>query len=423
MRGRRAPELAAGKLAEFLDTLWEEKIGALLASEFDKLSVQQQVDLQTDIAQAKVHISMVLSQKCHFWEVLPWRLCGLAHHDMDVARASACACIQQFDRSVQQESLHHPLSWKLLGPDSQLRPDLIKFASGDVNLGDAPELELEVASLAFVPVVERVVERLHAEVHRAIATRHCSAPYVSFSARSHILQGYLSGPQDQQDLLCKFASSARDHKALLRDFGLDCHPRVQQLLQKKAYNSAYTTVAGKLLYNMDLETQYGTHKSARRQNRQAKAARIKAAVNLLQPRRKRKLSELAVEEYAAGEHFRKVAKAGMVFTLPAGSIVQTIQSQMQNPISDRSLASLALPAIADQGGELEHDNDDVFASAADVPPPPPLIFKLLHANPGKAVVLKEPLASGCRVGNPASVIDVIACDPASVIDVIACDRD
>ena len=91
-------------------------------------------------------------------------MCGLAHHDVAVARKIGASAMSSFDTSIAdgaRESDHHLLSLRFLRHGCQLRTDLEAFIAGSAM---TPLLEFEVAKLAFVPLAERIGESLHAIV-------------------------------------------------------------------------------------------------------------------------------------------------------------------------------------------------------------------------------------------------------------------
>eukprot|EP00959_Pyramimonas_sp_CCMP1952_P467607 9491901-Pyramimonas_sp.AAC.1 len=59
---------------------------------------------------------MILAQKTQFWNVLPWKLCGLAHWDTRVRQRAAAECIRLYDAAPEGNVIHHKLSIKLLSP-------------------------------------------------------------------------------------------------------------------------------------------------------------------------------------------------------------------------------------------------------------------------------------------------------------------
>jgi hypothetical protein len=86
---------------------------------------------------------MEIDLKFGFWLCLPWKLCGLAHDDLELARESGRICLLLWDAGSGGAGLQHPQSRRFLEPtwqglelglklwpDPALRDDLIQFVSG-----------------------------------------------------------------------------------------------------------------------------------------------------------------------------------------------------------------------------------------------------------------------------------------------------
>lgn len=158
MRGRRAPEMAAGCLHDLFEQLWTVKFDAFKLDVVAELEPSEVATMMLDLAHAKASISSTLLIKCAHWSALPWKLCALAHHDETISRLCAQQCIQAFDAIPPDPKLHHPLTWNILEPGSCLRVELERYAHGEVMSRDGA-LRQQVCALAFVPVVERLIER------------------------------------------------------------------------------------------------------------------------------------------------------------------------------------------------------------------------------------------------------------------------
>ncbi|MFM8174389.1 MAG: hypothetical protein ACKN81_12665, partial [Pirellulaceae bacterium] len=127
MRGRRAPEMATGRLANFFQQLWDSHFEQLLLECSCELVPSDRDELLQDLRNAKTYISQILTQKCAFWEQLPWKLCGLASADARLARTVASSALATFDRVSNVRGLHHPVTWKFLAKDEALRSDVEKM--------------------------------------------------------------------------------------------------------------------------------------------------------------------------------------------------------------------------------------------------------------------------------------------------------
>eukprot|EP00969_Alexandrium_andersonii_P036818 1613723-Alexandrium_andersonii.AAC.1 len=91
MRGCRAPELAAGRLWEVEQQMWQSVLSDFWLRLQVPLSVQQRAAITSDFHIGRSKALEVIRSKCQFWELLPWRLCALAlpPSRADTARAIA----------------------------------------------------------------------------------------------------------------------------------------------------------------------------------------------------------------------------------------------------------------------------------------------------------------------------------------------
>lgn len=120
------------------------------------LGEQDLKKLMDDMALAKASITATLLVKCAHWSTLPWKLCGLAHPCGEIAQQCAQQCLALFENAPGDQQIHHPMTWKFLALGCPLRLALQDFAStGNMDRS----LRQHVAPLAFVPIVERVIER------------------------------------------------------------------------------------------------------------------------------------------------------------------------------------------------------------------------------------------------------------------------
>ena len=90
MKGKRAPQLAAGSLQQKLDEMWsamhsclQERIGGNI--------IAAAPELARDFEAGWAYLQMGLQVKLDFWLRLPWKLAGMGHHDLQLARSVAQA--------------------------------------------------------------------------------------------------------------------------------------------------------------------------------------------------------------------------------------------------------------------------------------------------------------------------------------------
>eukprot|EP00971_Amphidinium_carterae_P096413 1907749-Amphidinium_carterae.1 len=87
MQGKRAPELAAGKIDDVLASLFEASAADLMLVLQHSQAMAAQMAI--DFNHARAHMASILSRKLAIWQQLPWRLCSLAVPDEDEGRKHA----------------------------------------------------------------------------------------------------------------------------------------------------------------------------------------------------------------------------------------------------------------------------------------------------------------------------------------------
>ena len=152
----RSPELAAQEwrdvLAALADTRWQELLCEAVLPKPDDLALLLEV-----FETGRLQVFATLEMKLLPWSTLPWRLAGVGHHRQEVARRVAQEILVEWGAMSQDPAQHHSLTLHFLSPQSVLLPQLERFASGEVDLFDAPELATEVSRLRFIPLTERKV--------------------------------------------------------------------------------------------------------------------------------------------------------------------------------------------------------------------------------------------------------------------------
>ena len=101
--------------------------------------------------------------KLDHWTRLPWKFCGLAHAEEEVARRVAEAVKATLDHCPKAE-LHHRLTQKFLS--GRLRDELTRFAEGVPFADLNAEFRTAVPPLRFIPVTETAIESKHAATGR-----------------------------------------------------------------------------------------------------------------------------------------------------------------------------------------------------------------------------------------------------------------
>lgn len=204
MKGRRAPELAAGDLERILQQGLAGEHAALTrrAAQLDQVGRGR---VFGDLERAKSNIKLGLQLKLSYAQSVPFLLAGIAHHDLPTARDCARRCVAQFDSPAagheqQSSTRHHRLSGIALQPGSAIRKDIQKFlggGGGGAGLHQRAALQGCVLKLKFTMVTERSVDRLHAMGKSGITKApHHSESFFSLAVRKRELERLLEDRPD-----------------------------------------------------------------------------------------------------------------------------------------------------------------------------------------------------------------------------------
>ena len=121
MVGKKAPEMAVGRLFDVLRGAWYTLEHDILSDDHGVLNQEDLELLTNEVARAKEFIAATLHLKLDYWNTLLWLLCGLALEDEDKARDVARSCLDKFNENPGPPPLQHRLTWRLLQPGSWFR--------------------------------------------------------------------------------------------------------------------------------------------------------------------------------------------------------------------------------------------------------------------------------------------------------------
>ena len=386
MRGKRSAELAAGKLEDTLSELSRAALN-LFSGEVDYGLVEEdRAVLMKDFEFAKQHVHFILVAKFDFWQKIPWRLCGISHHWVSVARKVAKACIEDFDESMLQEGMllehHHPLTVRFLAA-GRLREDLEAFVNGADMSND---LETAASALKFVPVVERVVEALHRDVK--VATKHVriGPTKVSLSVRLREIMGLMDGSEDFLARLEEHFDTTRRPKQAAAALGLLSHPGFKPLLEGGCVDvGQWLQQLVKVVHRCDLETQFADLKAARKQHTRKRKALDEQMVALHDaqalpiPRNYQDIFRRAIVD-----HFRGMADSSLFFALPARD--EESASYQLLPLLSNAEKRARVEVARDQAADL-----DIVVGGE--PGHGRVFFRLLHGAPSRLKSMPLPVAT------------------------------
>lgn len=248
MRGRRGPELAAGRWRTVLEEASGLAVSEVLAFTAE-LSPEQRVSLLSDWDAGRAHLIKYIHLKFAHWECLPYAAVALGHPDPDVARPILRRSLMMYDAS---ELAHrHPLSESLLSAQGQHREELLSFLAG-TDLQGLPSLHILAGKMALTTLVESSIEGKHALIARGIQhASNISCPFVSWTCREPLLQKMMSRPKflEELSLCCMMARSPLQAVASL---GLGDYPQITECLSRKGKVDCRNTKTTKQEYIINM---------------------------------------------------------------------------------------------------------------------------------------------------------------------------
>jgi hypothetical protein len=399
MHGKRAPELADGRLHAVLQEAWDLATHDVLfgfIADLHPLTESERIRFQSDITKAKVTIETVLTVKLQYYGRLPWLLCGLALADESRARAIGVKAISQFEQDPR-EAVHHRKTWALMQPQSQFRAQLQSFVQGQQRWSCGPEFSLQVAKLRLVPVVETTIEEKHSRVSLDKKRHHIGPVRVSLANRLPLFFRTISrDPSALQDLLPFFqqARSLKEVPPLLNLEGSPC------LIGYKAWRhcTKLKALLSLVLYRCDMDASFRSLKSELKLHSKAKAKeqRLEALASYAVQR----VDEPAILQRAFREHFIESAQTGVFYSLPAscGAKVQSLTSYLDQCASKRQRSA----AVADDDDRAYCLDVEGLEHAPGQACQAPLFFQVVPRRPTN----KKTVHVKCGAGSNLRMQDV-----------------
>ena len=227
MAGKRAPELAAGRLSQVIAALWANMEYDVLCGEsarYHPLPPDKHELLKQELHNAQAYFLALLKTKLDYWNKLPWLLCALALPREGSAREWAVRILELFDMDPRPPPVHHRITYRLLHPGAEFREQLQRFIGGVPRWECSTAFQEQIAAFYFIPVVETTIEQKHARVKLAEAHHHIGETRVSLSNRMRWIHRFLHlQPESLPDFLDAFENT-RSIGNISSLFDLDCHP-------------------------------------------------------------------------------------------------------------------------------------------------------------------------------------------------------
>ena len=116
-KGCRAAEMAAGA-HKFILRHFQSRADSRVSSVAPNLTPSESESLVTDWHTAHGRLALEFEFKFHFWNLLPWHLCGLSLHNLTLARVMARQCqVLWSNMTSKQKKCSHPVTRRFLDPE------------------------------------------------------------------------------------------------------------------------------------------------------------------------------------------------------------------------------------------------------------------------------------------------------------------
>ena len=323
LKGKRGPEMAAGHLEKLVVEMGEALKGDVILA-CSALSGDQQERILNDYSLGVQYVAMTLEIKIGHWKTLPWALSAMAlPHEACNHNKHAARLIAEFQKLPCMSVHHHPTTWKVFAPGGLLRRQLDRLALDPlVVLPQLPELYEQVCRLAFIPVVERIVEGQHSLVHRHTGYRKVTGAYISTALRLAEMDELLSRDDScKRGFVAEF-EALRHSRRLVKSFRLQEHPQWQALVCKpKAQQVGVRKLCNAMLYSTDVSTMFIEHTDVRKRDEVCKKQRATAKKGLG-----------PAEQEVCRDNLLAVAHAEAVLqTLEVGEFYSIVASAVSTP--------------------------------------------------------------------------------------------
>ena len=372
--GCRACQCACGAIHAKAKTLMltaREKLQA-------KITLRLLSPAQSRTAMQDAHVALermleLILLKFNFWTVLPWKLCGLAHWNLDVARTCARECVAQFFTVALDaaSTVHHRISLYFLHPDGPLSKDINAFISG---LPMSGELILAVMMLRIISVVERTIEKEHVNPNRKMRGKRIDrGAAISCVSRLPWIKKCMADPMMLEHLLVVFERS-RTAKWLASELGFGRHPQVIACgdPRQEARHSAMWDVMQRLVYRQNPEDLFANMQEQHSFHERGQASTKRKADQMLGKVKRKSIKKTAAEYIKT-----KLAMAHLQQRLDTSTVY----------VFPRHILSLIPVSHALSGDHAEWTGDGLPAETSEI------FVRLLDGGAGRKKTLKLPHAA------------------------------
>jgi hypothetical protein len=270
MKGRRAPELAAGKLHALIESWLTRGFGEVMQLA-QCLPANERTHIVEDWRAGRGRIEFALRFKFAFTQTIPFLLCSMCLPDENTARDTMRQALQQYAQgqgnNASENPQHHRWSLRFLQQGSRLHDLLLQWLGG-TSMTDPAVEDLRLASLPlkFLPLCEHSIERNHAVAKMFISkAKHHAEAYFSLGLRWKELEDRLDHPDHGGDFLIELGALCKDIRAadhMAAALGMTHHPVYLQAIAELGAGDSLNHARQKLqflrpiIYRCDIASQY-----------------------------------------------------------------------------------------------------------------------------------------------------------------------
>lgn len=241
MAGRITPNFATGQWRLKFDEFARQRSGDMMVH-CCSLQPHERALVVSDWGCGRSRLYMTMDVKFSFFDRLPHKLLGCAHHDPSLARQCALECIQLWAELLHASGLDeasasagniHPLIVDVFaGP---LRLDFEHFAMNRKPLSAMPELQVLLTTWRLCTVLEVAVEGKHSLAKLRVRQRKRATPaMMTFELQINEIRKWLHESPDNFNCILdhfKDMRSTSSYSEIMYKFGMMNHSYIQWSLE------------------------------------------------------------------------------------------------------------------------------------------------------------------------------------------------
>lgn len=179
----------------------------------------------------------VLCVKLAPWHRLPLILCGVGHHDEAVARSVIRKAYDMYLQAPQSQQ--HSLTSLFFDPQGDLFQQLLQFLRFEVPRSQLDLLCYHAGRLALIPISERLIESLHAIMHKFVrGAPHHSVCHAALSMHLSEIKQAINDRSASLVDLANLCFKVRTPMDAVEQLGFAQHPVAKGAMERCAASSS-----------------------------------------------------------------------------------------------------------------------------------------------------------------------------------------